>query len=60
MEFFLFAYMFLTTSSLFCLTGLLTGDLFFGSISDLQTDADTDDSLGIFEIKLILFLFSSY
>jgi hypothetical protein len=42
------------------LTGLLTGDLFLVSISDLQTDADTDDSLGIFEIKLILFLFSSY
>jgi hypothetical protein len=52
--------MFLTSSSLFCLTGLLTGDLFFGSISDLQTEADIDESLGIFEMKLILFLFSSY
>jgi len=37
----------------------LMGDLFFCSISDLHNEADTEESLGIFDMKLILFLLSS-
>ena len=35
------------------------GEVFFCWISDLVSDAETDDSLGILDTKFMLFLFMS-